>query len=168
VTVRIGGLRRGATYFGAVPAPHCIARTNIGHVYCRITRHVTRTTAGATVTYTADARGSAGAKATARLTVHTAKLEFDGLHATHGIYLVKLGNDYTLRVASRTKPLYIDAAVAPQPPAGTHDWFHRTGSTHGIPVWTLHLYLHHYLSRFSTWDLGIRIGNQTQIITIRT
>lgn len=166
--MRIGGLRSGATYFGAVPAARCVAHTNIGHVSCRITRQLTRTTAGATVTYTALARGSAGAEATARVTVHTAKLELGGLHATQGIYVVKLGNDYTLRVASHIKPLYIDAAVAPAPPAGTHDWFRRTGSSHGIPVWTLRVYLPAALSTFPAWNLGIRIGNQTRIVTIRT
>jgi hypothetical protein len=168
VTVRIGGLRSGGIYFGAVPPPRCVAHTNFGHVSCRITRHQVRTTAGATVTYTALARGSAGAKATARVTVHTAKLELGGLRASKGIYVVKLGNDYMLRVASRIKPLYVDAAVAPSPPAGTHDWFVRAGSAHGIPVWTLRVYLPAALSRFAAWNLGIRVGDQTQIITIRT
>ena len=168
VTVRISGLRSGATYFGAVPTPSCVAHANVGHVDCRITRKVSQTAAGSTVTYTAQARGSAGAMATARLTVHTAKLDLGGLRAPNGFYVVKLGSYYTLRVASRTKPLYVDAAVAPAPPAGTHDWFKRTGSSHGIPVWTLRVYLPSALSVFSAWDLGVRIGNRTQIITIRT
>jgi hypothetical protein len=168
LTVRISGLRPGATYFGNVPAPRCVTSTNVGHVVCRITRRVTSTKPGTKVTYTAHARGSAGAEATARLTVHTAKLELVGLHTTHGLYVVKLGNYYTLRVASRTKPRYVDAAVAPHPPAGTHDWFHRAGSIHGIPVWTLRVYLPSDLSLYPSWNIGIRIGNRTQIITIRT
>jgi hypothetical protein len=168
VTVRIGGLKDGATYFGAPPAPHCIARASTGSVECRIAREVTPTTSGTTVTYTANARGSAGTQATASVTVHIADLQIGGLQAAKGIYLVKLGNAYTLRVASRIRPLYVTAAVAPQPPAGTHDWFHRTGTSQGLPVWTLRLYLHTYLSRFPAWNLGIKIGDKTQVLTIRT
>ncbi len=168
VTVRITGLTPGATYFGDAPTPRCIAQTNTGHVDCQITREVVPTTAGTTVTYTAQARGSAGAEATARVTVHIAELQLGGLHKTDGIYIVKLGSTYTLRVASRTKPLYVTAAVAPQPPAGTHDWFHRTGSANGVPVWTLHLYLHTFLAEFPAWNLGIKIGDKTQVLTIRT
>jgi hypothetical protein len=168
VTVRITGLTPGATYFGDAPTPRCIAQTNTGRVDCQITREVAPTTAGTTVTYTAQARGSAGAEATARVTVHIAELQLGGLHKTDGIYIVKLGSTYTLRVASRTKPLYVTAAVAPQPPAGTHDWFHRTGSANGVPVWTLHLYLHTFLAEFPAWNLGIKIGDKTQVLTIRT
>jgi hypothetical protein len=159
---------RWLSYFGAVPKPRCVAHTNTGRVACRITRRITHTTGRDTVTYTAHARGSAGATATARVKVHTANLQFGGLHATHGTYLVKLRNAYTLRVASRTKPLYVSAAVAPQPPVGTHNWFRRAGSTRGVPVWTLRLYLHAYLSGFPAWNLGIRIGNKTRVLTIRT
>lgn len=172
MTVRIGGLTPGATYFGAAPTPRCIASANTGRVDCRITRQVTQTAAGSTVTYTAHAHGSAGAEATARVTVHIANQELGtgsgALHETHGVYHVTLGNDYTLRVVSRTKPLYVDAAVAPQRPVNAHDWFHRAGSTDGIPVWTMRLYLHRYLSGFRTWNIGIRIGKHTQILTIRT
>lgn len=172
LTVRIVGLTPGATYFGVAPTPRCVARANTGSVDCRITRQVTQTAAGTTVTYTAHARGSAGAEATARVTVHTSDQELGtgsgALHETHGVYRVTLGNDYTLRVVSRTKPLYVDAAVAPQHPANAFDWFHRAGSTHGIPVWTMRLYLHRYLSGFHTWNIGIRIGDHTQILTIRT
>jgi hypothetical protein len=168
VTVRISGLKPGGTYFGNAPKPHCVAHANTGHVSCQISGQVTATAGGSTVTYTADARGSDGATATAQVTVHIAKLELGGLQPTHGVYVVKLGDEYTLRVASRTKPLYVTAAVAPQPPAGVHDWFHRAGSKHGIPVWTLRLFLHTYLSRFPVWNLGIKIGDKTHVVTIHT
>jgi hypothetical protein len=168
LTVRISGLTRGATYFGAAPTPLCIAHTNTGTVDCRITRHVTPTAAGATITYTAHARGSAGATATAQVTIHTAKLTFGALRPTHGVYPVKLGHEYTLRVASRTKPLYLSAAVAPRRPVERHDWFHRSGTRHGVSVWTLRIYLHRYLSVFPEWNLGIRIGSRTRIVTIKT
>lgn len=100
--------------------------------------------------------------------MHTANLQFGGLHETNGIYLVKLGDTYTLRVVSRVKPLYVTAAVAPRPPAGVHDWFHRTGTRDGVPVWTLRVYLHTYLSKFPAWNLGIKIGDKTQVLKIRT
>lgn len=168
VTVRIAGLEPGGTYFGAAPTPRCIAHADTGHVDCQLTREVTPTATGSTVTYTAHARGSAGGGATASVTVHTATLQFGGLDETKGIYLVKLGSTYTLRVVSRTKPLYVTAAVAPQPPAGIHDWFHRTGTRDGVPIWTLRVYLHTYLSEFPAWNLGIKIGDKTQVLKIRT
>ena len=167
IHVRITGPAAGATYFGAPPSPHCKTSTNTGTVRCRITEHRKVSAAGmATITYTAHAVGSGGSKVTVQLKVRTESLSLSGLRNSSGAYVVKLGATYTLKVASRTKPLYVDAAVAPQLPSGVHDWFKRAGAEHGIPVWSLRLYLHTYLSGFTTWNLGIRIGSRTQILKI--
>lgn len=168
LTVAITGPTAGATYFGAAPPPRCITHTNRGRTRCRITQRVTPTPSGTTVKYTARATGSAGASAETTLTVHTANLDLGGLQPTHGIYVVKLGDTYTLSVTSRSKPLYVDAAVAPQPPAGTHDWFRRSGETHGIPIWRLRVYLPEALGAFAAWNIGIHVGGRLDVLTIRT
>jgi hypothetical protein len=100
--------------------------------------------------------------------VHSQRLELGGLRPANGVYIVKVGTTYTLRVASRIKPLYVTAAVAPLPPAGVHDWFHRSGSAHGIPIWTLRVYLETSLSGFPAWNIGIKIGNRVRVLTIHT
>ncbi|MGH3266621.1 MAG: hypothetical protein ACRDNS_32075, partial [Trebonia sp.] len=168
VTVRIRGLRRGATYFGAAPAPRCVMDTNASQVSCRITRRLTPTADGTTASYTAGARGSAGVRATARVTVHIVDLELGRRSATHGIYRVRPDGHYTLRVASSTRPLYTGVAAAPRIPTAVHTRLHRSGSVRGVPVWTLQLHLRKSLSRSSTWNLGVRIGGRTQILRIRT
>lgn len=142
--------------------------TNTGTVRCTITKHTQTSTTGlTTVTYTAHATGSDGARATAHVTASAETLSFSGLPHTDGAYVVKPGHAYTLKVASRTKPLYVDAAVAPQALSGVHDWFKRAGTENHIPVWGLKVYLHTYLSGFTTWNLGVRIGAKTKILTIK-
>jgi hypothetical protein len=84
-----------------------------------------------------------------------------------GIYAIQSGQNYTLEVASKTKPLYVEGAVAPQAPAGAHNWFSLTGHRLGTPLWELIVALPTGLSPDSYWNVGVQIGGTTRILAIR-
>jgi YVTN family beta-propeller protein len=168
VTVKLVGVARGATYFGAAPVPRCVAHASYGSVRCRIRWASVTSAAGTRITFTAHATGNAGAAATASVSADTTAVRLTGLRESHGVFVVKLGDTYTFEVASRTEPLYVDAAVAPRAPYGTHAWFKRAGTLHGMPLWKLPVYLPAGLADFRLWRIGIAIGTKLRVITIQT
>ncbi len=166
--MKLAGLAGGATYFGDAPEPRCVLRASRGTARCVVDRQTTTATSGTRVTFTAHAIGSAGATAETSVTVTTAALRLRGLRQRHGVFIVKLGATYRFEVASRSEPLYVDASVAPQRPQGTHAWFKRNGTLHGLPLWELPVYLPAGLADFKLWRIGIEIDRRLHVITIQT
>jgi hypothetical protein len=168
--VHIRGTVAGQTYFGGYPAPVCRATVKDSSIKrCTIREHKASTHNGITnVRITATAVSRTGLKASRTIRIRTEQFKFGGKTASSGTYVLRLGATYTLLVASNAKPLYVDAAVAPQSPAGVHDWFTPAGSAHHFRLWKLAVNLPTGLDAFRYWSLGVKIDGRTQILTIRT
>ena len=83
-----------------------------------------------------------------------------------GIYVVSKGRTYTVEVASKTKPLYLEGTVAPKLPSGAHNFFSPTGHHHGTPLWELSVVLPTGLPKRSYWNIGVQIGSAIHIVSI--
>ncbi|MDE3131765.1 MAG: Ig-like domain repeat protein, partial [Acidobacteriota bacterium] len=169
-SVGFGGINAGATYLGSAPKPSCVARDRVsGITRCSISRRAQSGAAGVlAVTFSAKAVSGAGIAATSSVTVTEQQPGLIGrLSSALGIYAVNRGSTYTLQVASRIKPQYLEGAIAPQLPAGAHNWFSLTGHHHGVPLWELSIVLPSGLPANAYWNVGIQIGNRVRVVAIR-
>ncbi len=61
-------------------------------------------------------------------------------------------------LASKTQPVYVDAAPAPAVPHGATTGFFRDGSSGGVPRW--HIYFYLSSSQYRDWNVGVRVGSK--------
>ncbi|MDE3131105.1 MAG: PKD domain-containing protein [Acidobacteriota bacterium] len=90
-----------------------------------------------------------------------------GVKRVNGRYNVSAPGFYQLTLLSRTRPYYVDAAVAPHQPGGGGSWFYRDGSQAGEPRWEIHFALRQSLAIFQLWNVGIRIGGKLYVVPLR-
>jgi hypothetical protein len=162
-TVRVTGVRNGATYFGVVPVAHCVARDGLsGVASCTITRH----THGTLTTYTATARDKAGNVATVSGSYRTLGITLTGAPFRDGSFVVRTGrtgHTYTLVVHASTRPTYYDAAQYPMIPYRRDQGMFAAGHNR----WILGITMLPELRSHSLWNLGIKVGPTMHVIRIR-
>jgi hypothetical protein len=159
-TVRVGGLRAGATYFVRAPGAECLATDALsGVAACS----VTRARVGRRVVVTATASDLAGNQAQSRLVARTTRIAISGAAMKRGHYVVHRGHTYTVLVASAKRPRYTFAAPAPRRPAGIGPRFHHVGKNR----WALGVTFTKSMRKHHLWNVGITTGASTKVLTVR-
>ncbi|GAA1934409.1 hypothetical protein GCM10009797_29740 [Nocardioides hwasunensis] len=159
-TVRIAGVRDGATYAGGVPRARCVARDRVsGIASCRITTRKR----GDRVVVTATAVDEAGNRRRTSVSVRTLSVYLEA-PSSNGAYDVELGRTYTLVVAgSSVRPVYYDAEIAPRRP-------HRRSLAlrpAGPGRWTIGVTMDRGLSGHRLWNLGVKVGPTMRLVKVR-
>jgi PKD repeat protein len=90
-----------------------------------------------------------------------------GVKRVNGRYNVDAPGYYQLTMLSRSRPYYVDAAVAPNQPSGGGAWFYRDGSSGGEPQWEIHFEIKQSLDVFQLWNIGIRLGDKLYVVPLR-
>lgn len=159
-TVRIRGVRAGATYFATGPAARCrAADRHSGVDRCTVKRRVRD---GRTV-YVATATDEAGNRARTRKVVRTTPVTIVGSPLRDGAHVVRLGRTYTVLVAARTRPTYVFAANTPRTPAGGNVPFRRAGKNR----WALGVTFTESMGVRPRWNIGVRIDGELVVRTVR-
>jgi hypothetical protein len=76
------------------------------------------------------------------------------------------GHSYVLQVMQRAKPTYLDAAPGTVSPTGPYDYFTRTGTVDGIPIWSVSLDINQGFAHFGSWTVGIQTGSSVRRIKL--
>jgi large repetitive protein len=157
--VRVTGIKNGATYDGAVPTAHCVAKDALsGVATCTLTRH----TSGTKTTYRATATDKAGNTTSVKGSYTTLAISVEGAPFTKGAFNVKANHTYIVVVTGTKRPTYYDAAPFNVTP------FHRdrTFIAAGHNRWALGVTMIH-LSHYKLWNLGVKIGGVMHVVTVR-
>jgi hypothetical protein len=160
-SLRVRGVRSGATYNGTIPSISCTAATGpsgLTPAGCRV-----RTTrSGTRVTYTAVATSKAGISSRVRGHVRVRPVFIAGVTPRHGVYRLKMGRVYSLRAYSTHKaPVFIYAA-----PRGTRPGpGHASMSPLGRGLWQIRIALNRTPRK--TWEMAVAIGKKHHRITVR-
>ena len=158
-SVRVAGVRNGATY-GTAPKLKCVARDQLsGIAKCTLTKH----TSGGTTSYRAVATDKAGNKATVTGKYHTQLITIVDAKWAAGAYNVKLGHTYTIVVHSIKRPTYYDAAPAPTKPY-KRDLVFRAAGYHR---WALGVTIDRAMYHHKYWNLGVKIGSTVYKVRVR-
>jgi hypothetical protein len=86
---------------------------------------------------------------------------------SNGRYNVHVQGAYNLVVVSATRPQYVDAAVAPQLPAGGNYLLEPDGNVNGIPRWRIVFHITPSIGHFQDWNVGVRIGHTLYVVKLR-
>ncbi|SHG46958.1 Sugar lactone lactonase YvrE [Jatrophihabitans endophyticus] len=170
-TVRIAGVRDGATYAGTAPTARCTGRDGLSGIASCTVRRVgsSSSRSGRTVTYVATATDRAGnvRHASARVTVRYVTII--GARFDDGVYTVTRGRTYTFAVytTGRSRPRYVNAAPAPRRPHGDDAWFVRAGRAGGLHRWTLGVTMEPRLRSHRYWNVGVRSGGTVHVLKLR-
>ncbi|MEV5001413.1 Ig-like domain-containing protein [Nocardioides sp. LML1-1-1.1] len=161
-SVRVTGIRSGATYAGRAPAARCVASDGLsGVASCRITRR----TVGERVTYTATATDRAGNRASVRGTYRLPRIYLVGAPFRNGAWQVRAGEAYTLVVnGSRVRPYYVDAAPVPRKPHGRDHDLRRVGKQR----WAITVTMQPGMGHDRLWNLGVMIGKKLKVVRVHT
>jgi predicted secreted protein len=157
--VRVTGIKNGATYDGAVPTAHCVAKDALsGVAACTLKRH----TSGTKTTYRATATDKAGNTTSITGSYTTLAISVEGATFTKGAFNVKANHTYILFVTATKRPTYYDAAPFNVTP------FHRdrTFIAAGHDRWALGVTMIN-LSHYKLWNLGVKIGGVMHVVTVR-
>lgn len=160
-SVRVTGVRNGATYTSSVPTARCAATDSIsGVASCRLTRHTT----GNRTVWTATATDRAGNTRTTRSAYRTLPVYLDGAAYKNGVFTVRVGRTYTIVVkGSSVRPVYYDAAVVPRKPVKRDKAFRHAGRNR----WTMGVTMNPAMRAHKSWHLGVKIGSKMRLVTIR-
>ncbi|MGN6610082.1 MAG: putative Ig domain-containing protein [Jatrophihabitans sp.] len=161
-SVRVTGIRNGATYGGQVPTARCVATDTLsGIASCRITRH----TSGARTSYVATATDRAGNTASLRGSYSVPGIYLLNTPYSNGTWQVQLGRNYTIVVSdSRVRPYYVDAAPVPQRPHGVDHVFRRIGANR----WALTVTIERCMGHDRLWNLGVVTGRTLHSVRVHT
>ena len=159
-TVAITGVSTKAPYFATAPVGRCSARDGLsGVASCTISRRLSGTSA----VYTATATDKAGNVSTTRLTAQVSKFVIQGATFSKGMYTVKAGRTYTMLATATSQPRYVDAMPYPKAPRGLDNWFIKTGTNR----WALGVTFSKAMLHQRYWNIGMRVGGQTQVLTVQ-
>jgi hypothetical protein len=159
-TVAITGVSTKAPYFATAPVGRCSARDGLsGVASCTISRRLSGTSA----VYTATATDKAGNVSTTRLTAQVSKFVIQGATFSKGMYTVHAGRTYTMLAAATSRPRYVDAMPYPKAPRGLDNWFIKTGTNR----WALGVTFSKAMLHQRYWNIGMRVGGQTQVIKVQ-
>jgi hypothetical protein len=86
---------------------------------------------------------------------------------TNGRYDVHVSGEYKLTVVSKTRPAYVDAAVAPNQPSGGNTQLFPDGTVNGTPRWYIEFHITPDLSHFQDWNVGVQIGSTLYLVRLR-
>ncbi len=90
-----------------------------------------------------------------------------GVRRVNGRYNVNAPGYYEITLLSKDRPYYVDAAVAPNQPAGGGAWFYPDGSSNGVSRWEIHFELQQSLATYQLWNVGIRIDGKLYVAPLR-
>ncbi|MFI5427504.1 Ig-like domain-containing protein [Aeromicrobium sp. UC242_57] len=164
--VRVAGVRKGASYFGAAPRAICRATDRLsGVASCSVKRRAAASTDGTSrvVRYRAVGIDKAGNRTVARgrYTLHTTYLE--GAKLARGRFLVAPGGSYRLVVTnSSVRPTYYFAELVPRRP-------HVRGRAMypaGRKQWALTIRIDKSMAGHD-WNLGIKTGGKMKTLRVR-
>jgi hypothetical protein len=160
-SVKVTGIKNGATYGGKVPAAKCVAHDSLsGVASCAITRHTT----GTRTSYSARAIDKAGNTTTTSGSYHVASIYLKGATYTAGAFTVHSGHQYTLVVTGQAgRPVYYDATVFPHKPS------HREValSAAGHHRWVIVVHITRSMASHHYWNLGVKTGHTMHKVKIR-
>ena len=159
-TVHVTGIRAGAVYPGSAPRAHCAATDHpSGIARCTLTR---RTSRGET-TVRATAIDRAGNVSSTEVRYRTSNIDLEGARRVNGVFAVRSGRTYTLVVVgSAARPVYLDAAPAPDRPG--HPDLPMLAA--GRDRWALGVTMGPNLNSHRRWNLGVRIGARVYVVPI--
>lgn len=86
---------------------------------------------------------------------------------SNGRYNVHVLGAYNLVVVSAIQPQYVDAAVAPQLPAGGDYQLDPDGSVHGIPRWRIVFHITPSIGHFQNWNIGLKVRHTLYVVKLR-
>ncbi|WP_200961252.1 S-layer family protein [Phycicoccus sp. Soil802] len=159
-TVAVTGVSTSAPYFATAPAGRCSARDGLsGVASCTISRRVS----GGSAVYTATATDKAGNVSTTRLTAKVSTFVIQGATFSNGMYVVHPGRTYTMLAAATSQPRYVDAMPYPKAPRGLDNKFYWTGTNR----WALGVTFSTVMLHQRTWNIGMRVGDRTQVLTVQ-
>lgn len=164
--VRVTGVRKGASYFGAQPRPTCRATDRLsGIARCSVKRRSAPSTDGTSrvVRYRAVGIDKAGNRTvvSGRYTVYTTYLE--GAKLARGRFLVARGESYRLVVTdSSVRPTYYSAELAPRQPHARGRAMYPAGRRQ----WALTIRIDEGMAG-RDWNLGIKTGGKMTSLGVR-
>ncbi|HET8971392.1 MAG TPA: Ig-like domain-containing protein, partial [Candidatus Nanopelagicales bacterium] len=157
--VKVRGVRAGKQYFGNAPSASCHARDRLSGI-AECTLHEKRH--GDRVIYVGKARDKAGNTAKSRVKVTVVTATVAGAAFRHGAYTMRTGEPYKLIAYGKKRPRYLNAAVFPNPPAGLGGRFHKVGDHR----WKLRVTFKTLPGRHRYWNIGVKTGQQVQVLKI--
>ncbi len=159
-SVRLAGVRNGATYLAGGPRATCRASDALsGLAGCK----VTRTRSGSRLVFTARATDRAGNVSSARAVARSVSVWVDGARVRGGHQVVRAGRTYTVLVAAAHRPSYVFAAPAPNRPYGGEVPFKRVGKQR----WALGVTFTRSMLGHDLWNIGTRVGSRLTVTTVR-
>ncbi len=159
-TLRLTGVRHGATYFAGGPTAHCRVTDGLsGPAGCTVSHH----RHGSRLVWVARATDRAGNLTTRRVVARSVAVWIDGARVRDGLPVVRAGRTYTVLVAATRRPHYVYAAPAPHRPYGGGVAFERIGKQR----WALGVTFTRSMTGHARWNIGTRIGARTTVTTVR-
>lgn len=159
-SVRLAGVRDGATYLAGGPRATCRASDALsGLAGCT----VTKTRSGSRLVYTARATDRAGNVSSVRAVARSVSVWIDGARVRGGHQVVRAGRTYTVLVAAAHRPSYVFAATAPNRPYGGEVPFTRIGKQR----WALGVTFTRSMLSHDLWNIGTRVGSRLTVTTVR-
>jgi hypothetical protein len=160
-TVKITGVKNGATYSGAAkPKPVCAAKDALsGLVSCKV-----KTTSSATVVkYVVTATDKAGNVTTKKGSFKYLPFFLPQAKFVNGAYDITVGKDWTVAVVSKTQPAYYDATPAPGRPYRKDAKLTKVGKDR----WSTSVLMDANMTHHKLWNIGVKIGKKLLIVQVR-
>jgi hypothetical protein len=105
-------------------------------------------------------------KAKPATTAATPIIDVAPVTTTNGRYNVHVSGEYKLTVVSKTRPAYVDAAVAPNQPSGGNTQLFPDGTVNGTPRWYIEFHITPDLSHFQDWNVGVQVGGTLYLVRL--
>ncbi|SKB07526.1 Ig-like domain-containing protein [Aeromicrobium choanae] len=157
-SVGIKGVKAGRSYFDA-PQAKCSAKDSLSGVKsCKVTTK----RSGSRVVVSAQAIDVAGNIRTKRVAYRLASYEIQGAKLKNGVYRVKHGETYTIRVRG-AKANYVYATPAPGKPHRGSVPFEKAGKN----TWALGVTMSMTTSATRSWNLGYTQNGKLHVIKVK-
>jgi hypothetical protein len=93
-------------------------------------------------------------------------IEIAPVTPTNGRYDVQTSGTYSITVVTPTRPIYVDAAVAPLQPSGGDEPFYPDGTVGGVARWRI-LFQVADLGHFQDWNVGVQVAGKLYVVPLR-
>lgn len=151
---------------GATPQVRCVASDKLsGIAQCKVTVKRTKKQVAWTAKATDKAGNTTVVRKKARIAA-TAPFTLSGVSSRNGVLQVKAGRTYTMVVVSKTRPQYVNSAVAPRQPQGHSTRFIRAGSVNGTPRWVRGVTFNAGMKRHPVWHIGAQTGSRLHTLKV--
>lgn len=167
-TVSVSGVTSGSHYAAWAPKASCAGVDALsGALRCSVRTTTKATAAGWTVSYTGAAPDRAGNIGRTSGTYAVTRYGVSGATYARGDWVVRLAHRYVVVAVSRPRPTLLGPAPGNRTPAGRAAPFRRTGSVHGLPVWSASIRIPGTMRAHPVWSYDVKIGRTNHLVRVR-